>query len=170
MPVSPAPTCPLTAFKRSDRLCRRDTQDSRIPSCEMHPRSGRIWRRGNSRKPKVDSATGRLRSGTEVSRPSLLPPLNNSKANQHRADDRDRAGQSPQPMRAEADVVKQLQRRANWLSCRVLHCCSVDLVVRKVRLSPGSDRIADHSADPGCATSGPQRLLRKPTWASALTA
>jgi len=84
--VSPAPTCPLTAFKRSDRLCRRDTQDSR--SCEMHPRSGRIWRRGNSRKPKVDSATGRLRSGTEVSRLSLLPPLNNSKANQHRADER----------------------------------------------------------------------------------
>ena len=29
----------------------------------------------------------------------------------------------------------------------------VDLMVRKVRLSPGSDRIADHSADPGCATS-----------------
>jgi hypothetical protein len=31
----------------------------------------------------------------------------------------------------------------------VLHCCSVDLVVLKVRLSPGSDRIADHSAASG---------------------
>ena len=56
---------------------------------------------------------------------------------------------------SEADVVKLRQSRANWLSCRVLHRCSVDLVVRKVRLSPGSDRIADHSADPGCARSGP---------------
>jgi hypothetical protein len=36
----------------------------------------------------------------------------------------------------------------------VLHCCSVDLVVLKVRLSPGSDRIADHSADPDCANCG----------------
>jgi hypothetical protein len=52
---------------------------------------------------------------------------------------------------SEADVVKLRQSRANWLSCRVLHCCSVDLVVRKVRLSPGSDRIADDPADPGCA-------------------
>jgi hypothetical protein len=51
--------------------------------------------------------------------------------------------------------VKLLQSRANWLSCRVLHCCSVDLVVLKVRLSPGGDRIADHSADPSCAISGP---------------
>jgi hypothetical protein len=54
---------------------------------------------------------------------------------------------------SEADVVELLQSRANWLSCLVLHCCSVDLVVLKVRLSPGSDRIADHSADPGCAKS-----------------
>ena len=55
---------------------------------------------------------------------------------------------------SEADVVKLLQSRANWSSCRVLHYCTVDLVVLKVRLSPGSDRIADDSADPGCATSG----------------
>jgi hypothetical protein len=54
---------------------------------------------------------------------------------------------------SEADVVKLLQSRANWLSCRMLHCCSVDLVVLKVRLSPGSDRIADHSAGPGCANA-----------------
>ena len=54
---------------------------------------------------------------------------------------------------SEADVVKLRQSRANWLSCRVLHCWSVDLVVRKVRLSPGSDRIADHSVDPDCAKS-----------------
>jgi hypothetical protein len=57
---------------------------------------------------------------------------------------------------SEADVVKLLQSRANWLSCRVLHCCNVDLVVLGVRLSPGSDRIADHSGDPGCAISGQQ--------------
>ena len=50
---------------------------------------------------------------------------------------------------SEADVMKLLQSRANWLGCRVLHCCSVDLVVLKVRLSPGSDRIADVSADSG---------------------
>src|SRR5580700_11975062 len=62
---------------------------------------------------------------------------------------------------SEADVVKLLQSRANWLSCRVLHCCSVDLVVLKVRLSPGSDRIADHSADPGCANKRPSRSITK---------
>jgi hypothetical protein len=37
---------------------------------------------------------------------------------------------------SEADVAKLLQSRANWLSCRMLHCCSVDLVVLKVRLLP----------------------------------
>ena len=37
------------------------------------------------------------------------------------------------------DVVKLLQSRANWVSCRVLHCCSVDPGLLKVRLSPGSD-------------------------------
>ena len=47
------------------------------------------------------------------------------------------------------DVVKLLQSRANLVSCRVLHCCSVDLVVLKVRLSPGRDRIADDSAESG---------------------
>jgi hypothetical protein len=40
---------------------------------------------------------------------------------------------------SEADVVKLLQSRANWVSCRVLHCCSVDPGLLKVRLSPGSD-------------------------------
>ena len=37
------------------------------------------------------------------------------------------------------DVVKLLQSRANWVSCRVLHCCSVDPGLLKVRLSLGSD-------------------------------
>jgi hypothetical protein len=50
---------------------------------------------------------------------------------------------------SEANVVKLLQSRANWLSCRVLHCCSVDLVVLKVRLHPDIDQIADDSADSG---------------------
>jgi len=49
----------------------------------------------------------------------------------------------------EADVVKLLQRRANWLSCRVLHCCSVDSGSLKVGLHPGSEQIADDSADSG---------------------
>jgi len=57
------------------------------------------------------------------------------------------------PRLSEADVVKLLQSRADWLSCRVLHCCSVDLVVLKVRLSPGSDGMAEDPADPTCATS-----------------
>jgi len=47
------------------------------------------------------------------------------------------------------DVVKLLQRQANWVSCRALHCCSVDPGLLKVRLSPGSDRIADDAADSG---------------------
>src|SRR5580700_6542876 len=37
------------------------------------------------------------------------------------------------------DVVKLVQSRANWVSCRVLHCCSVDPGLLKVRLPPGSD-------------------------------
>ena len=47
------------------------------------------------------------------------------------------------------DVVKLLQRQANWVSWRALHCCSVDPGLLKVRLSPGSDRIADDAADSG---------------------
>ena len=60
---------------------------------------------------------------------------------------------------SEADVMKLLQSRANWLGCRVLHCCSVDLVVLKVRLSPGSDRIADVSADSGLCQQRTSPLL-----------
>jgi hypothetical protein len=56
--------------------------------------------------------------------------------------------------RPKPDVVKLLQNRANWVSYGVLHCCSVDVGLLKVRLAPGSDRTADDSADPGCATSG----------------
>ena len=51
------------------------------------------------------------------------------------------------------DVVKLLQSRANLVSCRVLHCCSVDAGLLKVRLPAGSDGVADDPADPGCATS-----------------
>jgi hypothetical protein len=51
------------------------------------------------------------------------------------------------------DVMKLLQSRANWVSCRVLHCCSVDPGLLKVRLPPGSDGMADDPADPGCARS-----------------
>ena len=52
------------------------------------------------------------------------------------------------------DMVKLLQSRANWVSCRVLHCCSVDPGLLKVRLPPGSGGMADDPADPGCANCG----------------
>jgi hypothetical protein len=42
-----------------------------------------------------------------------------------------------------ADVTKLLQSRAIWVSCRGLHCCSVDPGLLKVRLPPGSDGMAD---------------------------
>jgi hypothetical protein len=56
--------------------------------------------------------------------------------------------------RLKPDVVKLLQSRANWMSYGVLHCCSVDVGLLKVRLAPGSDRTTNESADPGCANSG----------------
>ena len=37
-----------------------------------------------------------------------------------------RAAGTRRARRSEANVVKLLQSRANWVSCRVLHCCSVD--------------------------------------------
>jgi hypothetical protein len=52
------------------------------------------------------------------------------------------------------------------VSCRVLHCCSVDPGLLKVRLPPGSDGMVDDPADPGCANSGP--LLPYDLFANAL--
>jgi hypothetical protein len=63
--------------------------------------------------------------------------------------------------RPKPDVVKLLQSRANWVSYGVLHCCSVDVGLLKVRLAPGSDRTTDDSADPGCAKSGTPPLARE---------
>jgi hypothetical protein len=40
------------------------------------------------------------------------------------------------------------------MSYGVLHCCSFDAGLLKVRLVPGSDRTADGAADPGCAKYG----------------
>jgi hypothetical protein len=65
------------------------------------------------------------------------------------------------PGGSKPDVVKLLQSRANWLSCRVLHCCSVDLVVLKVRLLPGSDRVADDSADSGLCQKRKSPIIAK---------
>ena len=56
--------------------------------------------------------------------------------------------------RPKPDVVKLPQSRANWVSYGVLHCCSVEVGLLKVRLAPGSDRTTDDSVDPGCVTSG----------------
>jgi hypothetical protein len=46
-------------------------------------------------------------------------------------------------------AVKLPQRRANWVSCRGDARLQCDPGLLKVRLSPGSDRIADDSADSG---------------------
>jgi hypothetical protein len=58
------------------------------------------------------------------------------------------------------DVVKLLQRRANGVSCQGVARCSVDPGLRKVRLSPGSDRIADDSADSGLCHIRTSRLTQ----------